>query len=93
MQGCYLLHFDRPIYGAQHYLGWATNVARRVAVHHRGRGARLVAQALSAGIHVDLVRVWPDVDQAKERALKRNGPKSYCPKCKLRRTRKANSAA
>jgi predicted GIY-YIG superfamily endonuclease len=89
VQGCYLLHFDRPIYGAQHYLGWATNVARRVAIHNRGRGARLVAQALAAGIRVDLVRVWPDVDKARERALKRIGPKTYCPKCKSRPRRTA----
>ena len=77
------------MYGAQHYLGWATNVARRVAVHNRGRGARLVAQALAAGIRVELVRVWPDVDKARERALKRTGPKAYCPRCKSQQRRKA----
>jgi predicted GIY-YIG superfamily endonuclease len=86
VQGCYLLHFDRPIYRAQHYLGWATDIAKRVAKHRRGRGARLVAQALSAGIEVDLVRVWPEADQAKERTLKRTGPKTYCPRCRLERT-------
>lgn len=82
MLGCYLLHFDRPIYRAQHYLGWSTNIERRVALHRRGGGARLVAQALAAGIGVDLVRVWPEVDKARERALKRGGPKGYCPKCR-----------
>jgi predicted GIY-YIG superfamily endonuclease len=82
VQGCYLLHFDRPIYRAQHYLGWATNIERRVGQHRRSRGARLVAQALAAGIRVDLVRIWPEVDKAKERSLKRSGPKAYCPKCR-----------
>jgi predicted GIY-YIG superfamily endonuclease len=81
VQGCYLLHFDRPIYRAQHYLGWATNIDRRVAQHSRGKGARLVAQALAAGISVDLVRVWPEVDRAEERSLKRRGPKGQCPRC------------
>jgi predicted GIY-YIG superfamily endonuclease len=80
--GCYLLHFARPIYGKQHYLGWSTNIVARVALHQRGRGARLVAQALAAGIGVDLVRVWPQVDKARERALKRSAPKSYCPTCR-----------
>jgi hypothetical protein len=75
------LHFDRPVFGAQHYLGWSTNITARVALHQRGRGARLVAQALAAGISVELVRVWPEVDKTKERALKRTGPKSYCPLC------------
>jgi predicted GIY-YIG superfamily endonuclease len=82
VQGCYLLHFDRPIYRAQHYLGWSTNVVRRVALHQRGKGARLVAQALAAGIDVELVRVWPQADKAEERALKRRVPKSYCPTCR-----------
>lgn len=82
VNGCYLLHFDRPVYGAQHYLGWSTNITARVAKHQRGRGARLVAQALAAGIWVALVRVWPEVDRAKERSLKRSGPKAYCPTCR-----------
>jgi predicted GIY-YIG superfamily endonuclease len=82
MQGCYLLHFDRPIYRAQHYLGWSTNIAMRVAKHQRGKGARLVAQALAAGIGVELVRVWPEADKARERALKRSGPKTGCPTCR-----------
>ncbi len=92
MQGCYLLHFYRPIYRAQHYLGWSVNIARRVAQHQRGKGARLVAQALTAGIGVDLVRVWPEVDKVKERALKRLGPKGQCPKCRSQRTRKKSGA-
>ena len=83
MQGCYLLHFERPIYRAQHYLGWSNNIDKRVAQHSRGKGARLVAQALAAGIRVDLVRVWTDVDKARERSLKRSGPKGYCPTCRL----------
>jgi len=87
--GCYLLHFDRPIYRAQHYLGWSVNIARRVAQHQRGKGARLVAQALAAGIVVDLVRVWPEVDKAEERALKRRGPKAQCPECRSKRQRKS----
>ncbi len=85
VQGCYLLHFDRPIFGAQHYLGWALDVEARVAVHRRGRGARLVRQALAAGIGVELVRVWPDADLRGERVLKRRVPKTYCPLCRPRR--------
>jgi predicted GIY-YIG superfamily endonuclease len=83
VQGCYLLHFDRPIYRAQHYLGWSVNIDRRVALHTRARGARLVAQAVAAGIQVHLVRVWPDVDRRYERVLKRSSRKAKCPKCKL----------
>jgi predicted GIY-YIG superfamily endonuclease len=89
VQGCYLLHFERPIYRAQHYLGWSTNIVNRVELHSRGRGARLVAQALAAGIGVELVRVWPNAARAEERVLKRRGPKDYCPECRLKPARKS----
>jgi predicted GIY-YIG superfamily endonuclease len=79
--GCYLLHFQRPIYGAQHYLGWSVDIGRRVRLHLRGRGARLVRQALKAGIDVQLVRVWPTVARKHEYVLKRRTPKRYCPRC------------
>jgi predicted GIY-YIG superfamily endonuclease len=81
-QGCYLLHFNETIYGKQHYLGWSVNIARRVRVHLNGKGARLVRQAVRAGLAVELVRIWPDVDRKAEYVLKRRTPKSYCPKCK-----------
>jgi predicted GIY-YIG superfamily endonuclease len=90
VQGCYLLHFDRPIFRAQHYLGWSIDIERRVALHSRGRGARLVAQALAAGIGVDLVRVWLTVDRAQERSLKRKGPIAQCPECRVERAAKAH---
>jgi hypothetical protein len=83
LEGCYLLHFDSPVYGAQHYLGFSVNIARRTRQHLRGRGARLVRQALSRGIGVELVRVWPLAQPRMERALKKTRtPKSYCPKCR-----------
>jgi hypothetical protein len=79
--GCYLLHFDRKVHGAQHYLGWSVHIARRLRQHLRGVGARLVRQALGAGVGVTLVRVWTSVDRKQERALKARTPKSYCPRC------------
>lgn len=83
--GCYLLHFERPIYGAQHYLGWSVDITRRVRKHLNGTGARLVRQALKAGISVELVRIWPTTDRREERVLKhRQAPKRYCPRCRTR---------
>jgi predicted GIY-YIG superfamily endonuclease len=81
VDGCYLLHFERPIYGAQHYLGWSVDIARRVRLHLTGRGARLVRQALKAGIDVHLVRIWPTALRQQEYVLKRQAPKRYCPRC------------
>lgn len=83
--GCYLLHFDRTIHGAQHYLGYSVHITRRLREHLSGAGARLVRQALRAGITVELVRVWTTSDRTHERALKRvRAPKGYCPKCHKR---------
>ena len=81
VEGCYLLHFERPIYGAQHYLGWSVDIRRRVRLHLNGRGARLTRQALRAGIGVELVRIWPSVARKHEYVLKRRTPKRYCPRC------------
>ena len=81
--GCYLLHFDRKIHGAQHYLGYSVHITRRLRQHLDGAGARLVRQALRAGITVELVRIWTTDDRTQERALKKTRtPKSYCPKCR-----------
>jgi putative endonuclease len=86
IEGCYLLHFGRPVYGAQHYLGWSVDVSRRVRQHMNGQGARLVRQALRASVSVELVRVWVTHDSKQERVLKRRGaPKDYCPLCSARK--------
>ncbi len=83
--GCYLLHFDSTVHGAQHYLGWSVHIARRLRQHLKGDGARLVKQVLRAGIGVELVRVWTTDDRKQERALKKTRtPKSYCPRCRTK---------
>lgn len=84
LAGCYLLHFDGNIHGAQHYLGWSVHIDRRIRQHLRGDGARLVRQALNAGIAVELVRIWITADRRQEYDLKRKTPKSYCPICRPR---------
>ena len=83
--GCYLLHFEGDVHGAQHYLGWSVHIARRIRQHLSGKGARLVRKALRAGISVELVRVWQTDDNKYERLLKKRGhPKRYCPRCGLK---------
>ena len=52
LEELYLLHFDRKIHGAQHYLGYSVHITRRLRQHLHGAGARLVRQALRAGITV-----------------------------------------
>jgi len=79
----YLLHFDRPLNHARHYLGSADDLAARLADHERGCGARLLAVLRERGIGWRLVRTWRG-DRTQERRLKRyggHGP-ALCPVCR-----------
>jgi predicted GIY-YIG superfamily endonuclease len=82
MQTVYLLHFDRPLKHARHYLGWTTNLDARLEHHLKGSGARLVRAVVQSGIGVTLARQWRGEDRNFERKLKNrnNGPK-LCPIC------------
>lgn len=75
----YLLHFDRPL---QHYLGWAQDHMDRVNDHLDGRGAKIMAAAVAAGIQAELVRTWEGKTRKFERKLKnRKNARGLCPKC------------
>lgn len=79
----YLLHFDRPLHHAQHYLGYAENVDARTERHLIGSNARFVhVMVKEHGISFTVARVW-EGDRKKERALKRqkNG-RDLCPICR-----------
>lgn len=90
----YLLHFDRrinPERPAQHYLGYAADLARRIQQHARGRRynsqggstgcARLCEVAHERGIGFHVARVWVG-DRELERRLKRwKQMTRYCPVC------------
>ena len=78
----YLLHFDRPYKHAAHYTGWTRGaLARRLARHRAGHGARLLAVLKAAGIGWTLARTW-EGPRSLERSLKRQGGASRrCPLC------------
>lgn len=78
----YLLHFERPLRHAQHYLGWALDHEARLRDHLAGKGSRLVAAVVAAGIGVELVRTWEGVDRHFERSLKNGSHRHHCPRCK-----------
>lgn len=84
----YLLHFQQPYTspnGAKtirHYIGWASNVERRLAHHQAGTGARVMAAVCAAGIAFTLARTWPG-DKTLERRLKRqHNHADLCPLCR-----------
>jgi predicted GIY-YIG superfamily endonuclease len=77
----YLLHFDRPLHHAQHYMGWTTNLEQRLHAHETGNGSRLMEVVSNAGITWRLAKTW-EGPRALERKLKRqhHGPR-LCPIC------------
>lgn len=81
----YLLHLERPLspdHTAQHYIGHAYNVSRRVRQHKRGKGARFMQVAKERGIGFKVARVWPEGDWTFERRLKnRKCAPRFCPIC------------
>ena len=86
----YLIHLDKPIHNARHYLGYTSlPVQARLARHKSGHGARLLKQANRLGIDYTVVRTWGCADQRQARRLERklkrgrNSPK-LCPKCNKR---------
>lgn len=77
----YLIHFERPYFHAQHYLGYTEDVAARFDRHDNGHGSPLLRAVAEAGIAYHVVRTW-DGDRSVERSLKRrkNG-RDLCPVC------------
>lgn len=81
----YLIHFDRPLRHARHYLGWATEHTwvERLEEHRRGQGSRLMAVVAKADIPWRLARTWEGVDRFYERRIKKQGRRvALCPVCR-----------
>lgn len=78
----YLLHFARPYHGKQHYLGFSTDVEKRLKAHKSGRGAPLLGAVTKRGIRWSVVRKWQRKDGFFEQMLKRRfALKELCPVC------------
>lgn len=83
----YLLHFvDERGYHykfkhAGHYMGWATDLDARLALHRIGQGANLLRYVVAAGGRLVLARTWRG-DRFDERRLKNlGGHERKCPLC------------
>ena len=78
----YLVHFARRYRGAQHYLGFSTDIPARVKAHCAGRGAPLLGAVTRKGIPWRVSRTWKRKDGYFEQALKRRfALKELCPLC------------
>lgn len=83
---CYLLHFNDKFSHAQHYVGWTSNLTRRINAHRKSQGSKLVAAVNAAGIDWIVARTWPNTTRHDERKLHNlHGAAPICPVCKLQK--------
>ena len=79
---CYLLHFDRPLCHAKHYIGCTMDVEKRLELHRKNPGPRILQVLKEKGIGFQLVRTWNCKDKHFERRLKnRKEAPCLCPIC------------
>jgi predicted GIY-YIG superfamily endonuclease len=86
---CYLIHFEDRLHHAGHYLGYTTNLEKRIERHRNSQSAKLLIAINKLGIKWDVVRTWINGSPQLERKLKNrhNGPQ-LCPICALRNSNK-----
>lgn len=88
----YLLHFDRPLAHAQHYLGFTDDLETRLRLHANPNGSshhRLMQVIHEQGIGFVLARAWSG-DRTQERLLKqRKEGRRLCPICNPAALRRA----
>ncbi len=78
----YLLHFSRPYQHASHYVGFTTDLERRLKQHRRGTTSPLVRCAVAEGIEIFLARTWENATVGFETWLHSGGHKRLaCPIC------------
>lgn len=86
----YLVHAERKLAHAQHYIGCTeAPIATRMKRHrHQRTGARLLLAMTAAGIGYEVVRTWTCETAAEgyelEKRLKarKNAPTQLCPVCR-----------
>ena len=77
----YLIHFEKKIEHAQHYVGATKNIANRIKLHRVGRGANILRVANRLGIKWELVRVWKGSFELEIQMKKMKNSPRYCPVC------------
>lgn len=78
----YLIHLNTKFSHAQHYVGFTTQLKRRIEHHRAGTGAKMLKHVNAAGITWEVARVWAEGDRELERRIKNNSHvKNLCPFC------------
>lgn len=77
----YILHFDKPLKHAKHYVGFAVNVNKRVEKHRKGTGARLTQVLKQVGIGFVVAAVLPGERDLERKIKNQKHTDRFCPIC------------
>jgi hypothetical protein len=78
----YLIHLDKPLKHARHYVGFSEDLPSRIQKHRTGQGATFMRAVEKQGISWHVSRIW-DGDRTFERVLKDQHNASHlCPTCR-----------
>ena len=93
----YVLHFDRPLKHAKHYVGWSKDHPLkpngRIDKHRKGQGSALTKALFQAEIGFEVSIIWEGVCRNFERRKKNSGGASrYCPICKDSKIKRPNNS-
>lgn len=89
----YLIHFNKPLHHARHYIGYtksAKSLPDRLATHRAGDGARILRALNEHGIHYEIVRTWTGDRKLERKLKKQKNSGRMCPVCQKERTRKGD---
>ena len=81
----YLIHLDKPLKHARHYLGFSEDLFKRLQKHRTGQGAAFMKAIEKHCISWHVSRIW-EGDRTFERVLKDQHNASHlCPTCRQER--------
>lgn len=77
----YLIHFEKPLAHARHYLGYTDDLLTRMKQHRKGNGSRLMQVIGEHGIDWILVRTWRGTRKLERQLKNRKNSPQLCPIC------------
>lgn len=78
----YLIHFDKPLKHAKHYIGFAEDdIEKRIKEHKSGQGAKILRALKQNGIDFNVVLSIKGDRNFERRMKNRKKADGFCPVC------------